>query len=208
LQKQHDDINIANEAQIVQFKSLQELLANFKQDAHDVICHPSYIRPFLRAGRFVEIRDPADPDQNFGWSILAGCHETDQPRDRNGAKLTNSDDISYIIDVFVLCSPQTPDETGRGYYRAAVPGAPSIMKTLPFPLQCIKSISTVCGNINYDTSSTAGREKVNLLLSSIAKRMPPTGYPLLDPINDLKITDASFLELNKVRKPTKRARIY
>jgi len=179
-----------------QLKNLQQLLLNYKQDAREVIRHPTYVLDYLKPGRLLEICNPDDPNQNFGWSLVAGVHETDKKRDRNGAAKMNSNDISWIVDVFVMCSPPKPHDA-KDYFRAAAPGEPGILKTLPFTLECINTVGASRVSLNYDTNSAEGQQKLALLLRDKIRKSTE-GHEAVDPVVDMKIKDASFVELIKV----------
>lgn len=69
---------------------------------------------------------------------------------------------------------------------------------IPIALSLIDNISSIRIHIPKDLRSAESRTTVQKSLAAIATRFPD-GLPLLDPIEDMRISDDDFVKLIKVR---------
>jgi len=94
------------------------------------------------------------------------------------------------VDILLACEPQEKGEP----LKPATPGTPGDLQVIPVLLELLNGISSVRIYIPKDLISSASRQSVAMSLQEVIKRFPD-GIPLLDPIEDIKIEDATF---NKV----------
>jgi len=81
------------------------------------------------------------------------------------------------------------------------------MLVVPLELKCVTAMSAVRVYVPKDIRSVENRESVGKAIREVRRRFPD-GVPLLDPVEDLKITDSAFLKLvrrlesleNRIRK--------
>lgn len=105
------------------------------------------------------------------------------------------------MQVALICS----DEPANGYkqiealppgIRPARAGEKTKVEVLPVLLTTIQKMSSIRIFMPADLTTRAGKDTVMKALSEVQKRFPD-GIPVLDPIEDLKITDESFTRLLK-----------
>jgi len=94
-----------------------------------------------------------------------------------------------IVDVLLACVSSDRHEPPK----PAPPGVTD-MQVIPVLLELLDGISSVRIYVPKDLTSLAARQAVAMSLQEVIKRFPD-GIPLLDPIEDIKIEDATFTKV-------------
>ncbi|KAI9829048.1 MAG: ATP-dependent RNA helicase mtr4 [Thelocarpon impressellum] len=194
LEKEKSAMEIADESAIRQYYELRQQLTTYGKDMRDVINHPNYSLQFMQPGRLVSIKYL---DYEFGWGAVVNYVK------RRPAKGQAADDFppqqSYVLDV-LLCvsdgssvSTQTHGELPQGV-RPPSEGEKGKMEVVPVLLSCIDSIGHVRVFLPKDLKSAEQRNTVRKSLEEVKKRFPD-GIAVLDPIENMGITDESFRKL-------------
>jgi ATP-dependent RNA helicase DOB1 len=200
-------------ALIKEYYQMDQQLLLTKKKISEIVQKPEYILKFLKvAGRFLDITIEG---QNYGWGVLTSCKkkqgsgaggDAGELASKNGAP-------TYTLEVLLFCVDRhfdTIDEKEReqdakeapvlwrGTARHCRPvkegldGSDIIsMRVFTVGLDNIERISQVRIFAPQALNSLEARKKVALAVKEVLKRFPE-GPPLLDPIKDLGIKEASF----------------
>lgn len=170
----------------------------------EVINHPNYSLRFMQPGRLVKV---IYQEHDFGWGVVVNYS---QRRPGKGQSEDLSPQQSYIVDV-LLCVSETASVGGAAHGMAAgivPPGTDEKgkMEVVPVLLSCIDSIGHLRLFLPKDLKSAEQRNTVRKSLEEVKKRFPD-GIALLDPIENMGITDDSFKKLLRVSLPLATKRV-
>ena len=163
----------------------------------DVINHPNYSLQFMQPGRLVKVRYK---DYDFGWGAVVNYS---QRRPAKGQKAEEfSPQHTYIIDVLLSVSDSTSvgTQTHQDLPQDVAPpleGEKGRMEVIPVLLSCVESIGHIRVFLPKDLKSADQRNTVRKALEEVKKRFPD-GIAVLDPIENMGITDDSFKKLLRV----------
>ncbi|KAF3070374.1 ATP-dependent RNA helicase mtr4 [Daldinia childiae] len=201
LQKTRDEMVIPDEATVKDYYGLRQQITQYTKDMLAVIQHPNYCIEYLQPGRLVQIANPKT-GKDFGWGVVVNVTKRKDPK--FGEKEYPPQE-SYFIDVFLrldpACDPFGPanpsTEMPEGA-RASDPNQDSIFEVVPCMLTCIKALSQIRVFMPKDVTSRedieAVRKQTLKALKEVERRFPD-GLPILDPIENMNITDDSFKKL-------------
>jgi len=194
LQLERDAIEIPDEATIKEYYDLRQQLQSYTDDMRDVINHPNYCLQFMQPGRVVHIKFQ---DHDFGWGAVVKFTP------RRPAQNQTADDYSpqqsYILDVLLNISEnssvgtKTQTDLPQGL-RPPGEGEQGRMEVVPVLLSCIEAIGHVRIFLPKDLKPNGERQNVRKALEEVKKRFPD-GIAVLDPIENMGITDDSFKKL-------------
>ncbi|KAF2184335.1 ATP-dependent RNA helicase-like protein DOB1 [Zopfia rhizophila CBS 207.26] len=191
LETEKANINIIDEANVKDYYQLRQQLDTHTKDMHDVITHPTYCVPFLQAGRLVKVKYK---DFDFGWGPVISFTAR---KANKGEVLTPQQ--SYVVDVLLPVAndtkfaPQATDGLPLGV-RPPAPGEKGKMEVVPVLLSCIDSIGHLRLFLPKELKKTDDKNNVRKSLEEVKKRFPD-GIAILDPIENMGITDESFKRL-------------
>ena len=156
--------------------------------------HPNYCLPFLQPGRLVKVKYK---NHDFGWGAVV-CFTNRKPS--KGEVL--SPQQTLVVDVLLPVANDVSfvSQAGEGLPPGIRPPAPSEkgkMEVVPVLLTCIDSIGHLRVFLPTDLKSMDQKNNVRKALDEVKKRFPD-GIAILDPIENMKITDDSFKRLLRV----------
>ncbi|KIX04617.1 uncharacterized protein Z518_05487 [Rhinocladiella mackenziei CBS 650.93] len=183
---------IEDENSIRAYYDLRKQLDVYAEDMRNVIIHPNYCLPFMQPGRLVEIKDG---EHDFGWGAVVNFGR--RSPNRSTEKLTPQEE--WILDIALECAdgPAPATKTFQSLpsgIRPPQPGEKSRIEVVPVLLKCVHKISHIRIFLPTDMTIPSERKKVQTSLVEVQRRFPD-GLAVLDPIENLKITDNSFKEL-------------
>jgi ATP-dependent RNA helicase DOB1 len=194
LQHQRESTVITDEATVKDYYNLRQQLDSHTKDMRDVIMHPNYCLQFLQAGRLVKVKFK---DYDFGWGAVVAF----TPRRANKGEILQPQE-SYVVDVLLSVAsdskfaPQANDGLPPGV-RPPPAGEKGKVEVVPVLLSCIDSIGHLRVFLPNELKSTEQKNSVRKALDEVKKRFPD-GIAILDPIENMKITDDSFKRLLRV----------
>ncbi|RYO93167.1 hypothetical protein DL766_005702 [Monosporascus sp. MC13-8B] len=201
MQKERDEMIIPDEATVKDYYGLRQQISTYTKDMLSVIQHPNHCLEFLQPGRLVHITDPKT-GKDFGWGVILSFTKRKDPK--FGEKEYEPQE-SYFVDVFLRldpsCNPFGPTNPTTAMPEGVAPCGPSqdsIFEAIPCMLTCVKALSQIRVFMPKDVKSRADIEAVRkTLLKSLkeVERRFPDGLPILDPIENMNITDDSFKKL-------------
>jgi ATP-dependent RNA helicase DOB1 len=194
LHTERDNLEIADEATIKEYYELRQQLTSYTKDMRDVINHPAYCLQFMNPGRLVHIKLG---DKDFGWGAVVKFTP------RRPAKGESADSYppqeSQILDVLLSISEsssvgtQTSTDLPHGVH-PPMEGEKGKMEVVPCLLSCVEAIGHVRIFLPKDIKSVDSRNQVRKALDEVKRRFPD-GIAVLDPIDNMGITDDSFKKL-------------
>ncbi|SPO03299.1 probable ATP dependent RNA helicase [Cephalotrichum gorgonifer] len=208
LQQERDSLTITDESTMKDYYNLRKQINAYTRDVRWVIQHPDHCSEFLQPGRLVRIFDPqfaGEEDdvlvtRDFGWGIIL------RPTSRRRTNMAEKDyppQESVLVDVLLNVAPNSPvndyvfpngsQGLPKGFAPAAK-GETSRFERVPCLLTCIHSISQIRLHMPKDADSTSERTHLRKALNEVQRRFPD-GVPLLDPLENMGISDDSFKQL-------------
>ncbi|KAF5619059.1 atp-dependent rna helicase dob1 [Fusarium sp. NRRL 52700] len=209
LQQERDNTSIADESTVKDYYQIRQQLSAYTKDMRTVIQHPNYSISYLQPGRLVQIYNPKDENEtiagtgtDFGWGVIV--NQTPRRAPKMGEP-EYAPQESYVIDVLLPISRSSADF----YPTQPVEDTPMPVGLKPFGdddddvkfavvpclLTCIKAISQIRLFLPRDgLKSESERETLTKSLMEVKRRFPD-GLPVLDPIENMEITDDSFKKL-------------
>ncbi|KAL8827286.1 MAG: hypothetical protein Q9170_007072 [Blastenia crenularia] len=194
LEEQMENMKITDEETIREYYDLRKQIDTYSEDMKSVIQHPNYSLPFMQPGRLVRIKYQ---DMDFGWGAVVNFIERkfgkhDKPKDLPPQE-------SYIIDTLLMVAETTSSATKTHQnmpfgIRPPLQGEKGQMQVVPCMLNCVDSIGHVRIVLPKDLKPAEDRNYVNKVLEEVKRRFPD-GMPILDPIENMGIKDASFKKL-------------
>ncbi|KAH9849685.1 antiviral helicase [Lenzites betulinus] len=198
-EEQKAAIVVPDEELVANYYDFRQQLDQMSADFREVVTHPNYCLPFLQPGRLVKVKHQK---LDFGWGVIVNYQKRLPPKNRPGPK---PEDIpaheQYIVDVLLYCTKgstlpkdrntTTPTPGGVQPCPAGRGGEPLVVPVL---LSTLDSVSRLRIAMPKDLRPLQQRETTWKAILEVQSRMP-TGIPLLDPVVDMKITDAKFKEL-------------
>ena len=207
------DLGSAEESEMVsEYYQMDQQLVVTRQRIKEIIRKPGNVLKFLQVGgRFLEI---AINGENFGWGVLISCKKK-QGTGAGGSAGRMASETSgpdYLVDVLLPCMDRHFDDKDkkgkdedienskliwRGSFQTCRPVQEGdkrslvSMRIFTVGLDNIENISAVRIFIPGDCTTEASRRKVGASLNEVKSRFKE-GIPLLDPIQDLGITDEAF----------------
>ncbi|KAI4277077.1 MAG: hypothetical protein LQ337_002059 [Flavoplaca oasis] len=196
LEEQMEQMKITDESTIREYYDLRKQIENYNKDMKSVIQHPNYCLPYLQAGRLVKIKYE---DVVYGWGVVVAFNERRRNRDEKIQEVSFSPQESFIADILLMVADASSTATRTHQkmpsgIRPPGPGEKGQMQIVPCMLTCIDAIAYVRVHLPPDLRSADERNGVKKALDEVKRRFPD-GVPLLDPIENMGITDASFKKL-------------
>lgn len=180
-QKEFDDIHIPNEENIASYYQIRDQLDNLGKQFRTFITTPTYLVPFLQPGRLIKVQNNSD---EFDWGIVINFKKQSVPTGKN--PLESESNVS--IDVLLHIDDESFEKT---VLKPFAPNKKSIVEVVPVIHTLISKISSLRIAYPQDLRPKDNRRAVLKTIAEVQKRFP-NGLPLLNPITDMNIKDASF----------------
>lgn len=198
LETQRASIEIADEGTIKEYYDLRQQLTSYTKDVRDVINNPHYCLQFMQEGRLVRIKYK---EFDFGWGAVIGYTPVKHGKEQNTEEIPPQD--LYLVDVLLQVADSSLTGS-RAFHalpsgiRPAVEGEKVKMEIVPILLSCVESIGHIRIFLPPDLKQADSRNTVRKSLEEVKRRFPD-GIAVLDPIENMGITDSSFKKLLRVR---------
>ncbi len=197
MEARRSEMEIPDEGVIKEYYDLRQQLNVYAKDMRDVINHPNYCLQFMQSGRLVRIKHQ---DYDFGWGAVVNFTQRKPDRDQKPEDIKPQE--TYVLDVLLHVADSSSNGT-KTYYdlpqgvRPPAKGEKGKMEVVPIILSCVESIGHVRIFLPQDLRSFEQRNTVKKALDEVKRRFPD-GIAVLDPIENMGITDASFKKLLRV----------
>ncbi|KAK4040320.1 rRNA-processing arch domain-containing protein [Parachaetomium inaequale] len=196
LQQERDGMIIPDEATVKDYHTIRQQLNGYQKDMIAVMQHPSYCVKFMKPGRPVEIETPSGT--NYGWGVILDFTPRKAPK-------TGQPDYppqeSYFIDVLLKISSDSTENIDRKIDAAVPEGVYPVKpndkgrwEVVPCILNCMKALGQIRLHVTKKLASRDERDTAGKMLEE-ARRRFPDGLPLVDPLENMGITDDSFKKL-------------
>lgn len=197
LETQRDSIQMVDEGTIREYYELRQQLTTYTKDMRKVTNHPNYCLQFMQPGRLIKIKHK---EFDFGWGAVVSFAPVKRGKDQKIEESTPQD--SYVIDVLLevadssFMGPRDSQALPQGI-KPAEEGDKVKMEIVPILLSCVESIGHVRIFLPSDLRLPEQRDTVRKALDEVKRRFPD-GVAVLDPIENMGITEASFKKLLRV----------
>jgi ATP-dependent RNA helicase DOB1 len=197
LQQERDSMIIADENTVKDYWTIRQQLEGYNKDMVHVIQHPQYCIEFLQPGRLVHIKTPDGTD--FSMGVVVNIKERAAPK--AGEQPWPAQE-SWFVDVLLKISRDSKyafqaSRNGDTIPEAVQP-APADERgrweIVPCLLTCLKSITQIRVFMPKQLSDQGEKDQVGRSVAEVFRRFPD-GLPLLDPMENMGITDDSFKKL-------------
>ncbi|KAF4082600.1 hypothetical protein AMELA_G00153520 [Ameiurus melas] len=183
LEEMYNSIEIPNEDSVVTYYKIRQQLAKLAKEIEEYVHKPKYCLPFLQPGRLVKVKKG---DLDFGWGVVVNFSK------KSNVKASTGDlDPLYVVEVLLHCSKESLKNSATEAAKPAEPGEKGEMQVVPVMLNLLTSISSVRLYIPKDLRPYDNRQSMHKSIQEVQKRFPD-GLPLLDPIDDMGITDSGL----------------
>jgi len=190
---------IPDEPQIAEYYEYRQQLHQMAADFKDVITHPNYSLPFLQPGRLVKIKYQK---LDFGWGVVINYQKRVPPKNRPGPKV---DELppheQYVLDVLLNCASgsslpkeRTVTAPTPGDVQPCAKDQKGEPLVVPVLLSTVDAISHLRIFLPKDLRGIQARETVWKSVLEVQRRFPD-GIALLDPVQNMQITDDKFKAL-------------
>lgn len=204
LESERSQIIIENEAIISEYYGIKEQLSKFKEEMKNVIIQPIHSLPYLQPGRLVLVKDGSI---NWGWGVVVNFQKKQDKvrlflhrltlKASSVADAESNVNAQYIVDVLLNCVPEEPNKGKAPQPCPADQVQQGQMQVVPVMLNLVDSISSIRIYIPKDLRSQENRQSVGKSVQEVQKRFKD-GIPVLDPIEDMKITDPQLQKVVRV----------
>ena len=162
----------------------------------EVINHPNYSLQFMQPGRLIRVRYM---DHDFDWGVVV-THRKRYPHRTQLQNMKQSE--LYIIDALLRVAEDPSKQTSSSEelppgVRPPTDGDKGRMEIVPLILSCVESISHLRVFMPPDLKDPNSRQGVLKSVNEVKRRFPD-GIAVLDPIENMGITDESFKKLMRV----------
>ncbi|KAK2743605.1 ATP-dependent RNA helicase mtr4 [Onygenales sp. PD_40] len=195
LEKEQASMTISDEGTIKEYYDLRANIETYTADMQTVISHPNYSIKYMTPGRLVHIKYQ---DYDFGWAAVVNNQRRRPPKNAPNEEYPPHE--SYILDVLLPVAEGSSVGSKSNLQplppgvRPAGPGEKVRLEVVPVLLSCITAISHIRTRLPQDLKPVEARNAVNKTITEIKRRFPD-GLAVLDPIEDMEITDDSFKKL-------------
>ncbi|KAI0036405.1 antiviral helicase [Vararia minispora EC-137] len=192
---------VPDEERVAEYYEFRQQLDQMSSDFKDVITHPNYALPFLQPGRLIKIKYR---DLDFGWGVIINYQKRLPPKNK---PMPRAEELppheQYIIDVLLNCAPGSAAPKDRkdvtptpGGIRPCPPSEKGEPLVVPVLLSTIDGISHLRLFMPKDLRGLSARETVWKSVMEVQRRCKDE-IPLLDPVENMGITDEKFKALVK-----------
>ncbi|KAH8151243.1 uncharacterized protein LAJ45_04445 [Morchella importuna] len=184
---------IEDESVVREYYDLRQKLDTYAKDMRDVINHPNYCLQFMQPGRLVKVKYQ---NHDFGWGAVVNYSK------RIRGKSQTEDyppQESYVVDVLLCLAADAPTSARPGLdlppgVKPPGPGESGKMEVVPVLLSCLEGIAGIRIFLPKDMKSQDQRNTARKNIDEVKRRFGD-GISVLDPIENMGITDESFKNL-------------
>ncbi|KAF5399384.1 Superkiller viralicidic activity 2 [Paragonimus heterotremus] len=190
LRASYQSIKIDDEESVESYHQIRLCLNDLVEQQWHYIRRPQYIVPFLQPGRLIKVTTET---YNYGWGAVINLKKR-QRKDRS-----STPESFYLIDC-LLATPQPKMSTEESDTQPAnqeVNGTTeSAAEVIPVRLDCVVGISAVRLMVPNNLLPKEARQGVLNAIDKVSSRMGGV-LPPLNPVEDMRISDPKFLEINE-----------
>ena len=193
------DMVIDNEGAIKEYYEIRQWLDTLAKEMKAVVTDPQYLAKFLQSGRTVRIKYN---DHEFGWGAVVDYGKEPPAKNQKPEHIPRGKSLRVDVILAVAGDATLPAPGGRPHdlpsnLRPPQPGETSRMEVLSFYNSAIDSLGHVRIFLPPNLRTTEQRNLVRKTLEETARRFH-NGIAILDPVENMGIRDAKFL--NIIRK--------
>eukprot|EP00906_Rhabdomonas_costata_P008407 RCo011986 len=206
LEDQKALIKVEHEEPIGEYYSIRHQLEKLREEIRQVVVKPENILSFLQPGRLLSVKDG---DLDYDWCICLNFRKLQDPAAGSlGHNITEQHTEKFVLDVLCYCfsdastGPGVPPNSKDRYKDGVPKPCPSLndsgeMRVLTFDIDCIQSVSKLRVQVPQDLREKDVRNAMRSTLAKAQAHFGKEGLPLMDPVEEMKITDPNFVKAVK-----------
>ncbi|KAG5442926.1 Exosome RNA helicase MTR4 [Clonorchis sinensis] len=186
--------SIEDEDSVESYQQIRLCLNDLIGQQWHYIRRPQYIVPFLQPGRLIKVTTDTC---SYGWGAVINLKK------RHRQDRSSTPESFYMIDCLLSTQPQKlrPAEGGSEPDTAtsadpATSSEQASAEVIPVRLDCVVGISAVRLMVPNNLLPKESRQGVLNAIEKVITRMGGV-LPPLDPVEDMRISDPKFLEINE-----------
>eukprot|EP00002_Diphylleia_rotans_P027081 TRINITY_DN541_c0_g1_i1.p1 TRINITY_DN541_c0_g1~~TRINITY_DN541_c0_g1_i1.p1 ORF type:complete len:1028 (-),score=254.82 TRINITY_DN541_c0_g1_i1:2032-5115(-) len=184
LNDEKKQIEVKDESVVAELYNLKAQLAKINEDVRITVNKPINCLKFLQPGRLVKVLDGTE---DWGWGVVVNFQKRQQDKSSNESVTSR-----YVVDVVLHCQPIDKSAATTAVKPQMCPLTDKgEMQVVPVSLALLNGFSSLRIVIPKDLRSSESRQSVGKSLREVLRRFP-SGIPMLDPIQDMKIEDEVF----------------
>ncbi|EAL69567.1 DEAD/DEAH box helicase [Dictyostelium discoideum AX4] len=195
MEQEKKEIIIRDETSVTEYSSIKAQLAKLREAMRDFINQPTYVQPFLTAGRIVRIREGST---DWGYGVILNFSK--RPIKSSGSGVSDKS-FEVIADILLECAISSDPTSNGGYIgtpKPCVPGEVGEGQIIPVSIKLFDGITSVCLYVKKEQPTQEFKTHLFKTLKETENRFKKDGgIPLIDPIEDMKIKDPNFKKLIK-----------
>ncbi|KAA0194557.1 Superkiller viralicidic activity 2 2 [Fasciolopsis buskii] len=188
LRSEHAAVQVEDEESVESYHQIRLCLDDLMAQQRQYIRRPQYIVPFLQPGRLIKV---STESCDYGWGAVINLKK------RLRTDRSSAPESFYLIDCLLAIKSNGATATSseeESVESGSVTSAPA--EVIPIRMDCVVGISAVRLVIPKDLRVKEARAGVLNAIDKVKTRMGGT-LPPLDPVDDMHITDAKFIEINR-----------
>ena len=197
LEQKRLDMFIENEQDIKEYFDLRQNLTEYTKELKAIITDPQYLLRFLQAGRLVKVKYK---NYDFGWGAVVNFMKVRPGKNQKEEDIPRGQ--SVVVDVIMnVAADSTPPPPNSKLADDLPPnirppklGEKGRMEVVPVMNGTIDAVGHLRLFLPSDLRTPQHRDLCRKNLEEVAKRFPD-GIAILDPIENMNITDEGFKKL-------------
>ncbi|XP_008199268.1 exosome RNA helicase MTR4 isoform X2 [Tribolium castaneum] len=194
--EEFNNLQIESEPQIASYHTIRQELDKLGLQFRSYLTKPNYLIPFLQPGRLVKIKVG---ETEYDWGAVVNFKKVSEniPGRKHGkanpAKTSTKVQVDLLLHVM---SSEDGSNNKDVIPKPCLDGQKGEVEIVSVESTLITHISTVRLYCPNDLRQKDTRKGVYKSIKEVKKRFPE-GPPLLNPIDDMKITESDFVDIVK-----------
>ncbi|XP_060529322.1 exosome RNA helicase MTR4 [Cylas formicarius] len=190
--EEYNSFQVENEGQIASYYNIRKELDALGTEFRVYLTKSQYLIPFMQPGRLIKIKTQ---EWEYDWGAVVNFKKVQeiQPPKRGGKQRTKPT-TKVQLDVLLHVIPDSNDE--NVIPKPCTDEQKGEIEIVSVDSKFVTHISSVRLFCPQDLRSKESRKGMYKAIKEVKKRFPD-GPPLLDPLKDMKIQEAEFLEIVK-----------
>ncbi|XP_063928179.1 exosome RNA helicase MTR4 [Zophobas morio] len=193
--EQCNSFQIESEVQIASYYNIRQQLDRLGLQFRSYLTKSNYLIPFLQPGRLVKIKIQ---DTEYDWGAVVNFKKVSETvPGRRGAKANPAKTSTKVqVDLLLHVMAEDASDNKDVIPKPCLDGQKGEVEIVSVESSLITHISSVRLYCPNDLRQKDSRKGVYKSIKEVKKRFPE-GPPLLNPIDDMKITEPDFVDIVK-----------
>ncbi|XP_044260284.1 exosome RNA helicase MTR4 [Tribolium madens] len=193
--EEYNNLQIECEPQIASYYTIRQELDKLGMQFRSYLTKPNYLIPFLQPGRLVKIKVG---DTEYDWGAVVNFKKVSEniPGRKHGKANPAKTSTKVQVDLLLHVMSEDGSDNKEVIPKPCLDGQKGEVEIVSVESAMITHISTVRLYCPNDLRQKDTRKGVYKSIKEVKKRFPE-GPPLLNPIDDMKISESDFVDIVK-----------